>query len=198
MNKPNGTQYWTSDLLAPCYNIFLIPPHYSLSLAFFSVMMIMMLSRGAALEPAQPTVEWQISVHSVRAVVRPARNQQLSQELVMGPGHWRSNRGHPHFYKMQPGEWVEQSRQTACDASARAWCGSLTGVREGKRLFEGGAFQWLSGEAWNTHNPAARQCSVTICTGQERSYYLTRKEERWAVVWELRLQLWLGWLYHLP
>lgn len=86
-----------------------------------SVMMIMMSPREAALEPAQPTVEWQISVHSARAVVRPARNQQLSQELVMGPGHCWSNRGQPHSYKAWGVRGAEQANRVWCISQGMVW-----------------------------------------------------------------------------
>lgn len=39
--------------------------------------------------------------------------------------------------------------------------------------------------------------SVTICIGQGHSSYLTLTAEWWALIWEQRLQLWLGGLHHL-
>ena len=58
---------------------------------------------------------------NARAAERPARSQQLLQEMLIRPGCCQSNGGHPYTYKSGVGEWGVLVTRSRSEQANRAW-----------------------------------------------------------------------------
>ena len=82
---------------------------------------------------------------NARAAERPARSQQLLQQMLMRPGCCQSNGGHPHTYRSHVGEWGVLVTRSAAIRAGKQSMARQTG--HGVAVCAAVDVEWCAGRA---------------------------------------------------